>query len=78
MAVGLEPYKPGARFGLIQADRAFVSGSGRYAEYNAVAMRVSARLNEPTSKKLSPGNLSRTDTIFNKLVMLPFWGKGDP
>jgi len=73
MAVGLESSKPGARFGLIQADQPFVSGSGRYAEYGAVAMRISAQSNEPTSKKLSPGSLSRMDTIFKKSVMLPFF-----
>ena len=43
MAVGLEPYKPGARFRLIQADHTFVNGSGRHAEYGAVAMRISAQ-----------------------------------
>ena len=43
MAVGLELYKPGARFGLIQADQAFVNGSGRHAEYGAVAIHISTQ-----------------------------------
>jgi len=51
MAVSLVLYKPGVRFGRIQADKAFVNGSGRHAEYGAVAKHISAQSMSRSQKK---------------------------
>jgi len=67
MAVGLGPYKAGARFGLIQAGQPFVNGSGRHAEYGAVAIPVRAQsVSRPQKNDPLAAFQKRTPSLKNR------------